>query len=114
MGQYLTFERPFACECACLSRSLMAIKHGEKTVAEVFHPFFCCRDNFLVRAPDSGELWYTVTAGHCLSQPGLYCTGCPCETCMEIEFNIYEGDTDKVVGKMNSRFPGCAKSCCTD
>ena len=40
-------------------------------------------------------------------QLAFHCKHFPCEACQKVDFEIYEGNTDIVVGKMHKTGKGC-------
>lgn len=91
----LRLNRECQCTFCCCNRPEMKVyltENGQNTyLGKVMDPYDCCNHGFKVY-DQSDNLSFSVEAECC--QCGLYCGGCPCETCEKVVFNVWRGDKE--------------------
>jgi len=103
----LNMQRDWTCTCCCFNRPVVNVTDvtsGQK-LGSIQDPFACCDLTFNIRDPEENTV-LKANGGCC--QWGL-CFPLPCGPCAEVNFPVVDANTDKEVGFLKKKVPGCCK-----
>jgi len=104
---FLKMERPFTFTFCCFNRPVVHISEFQtgRPIGSFRDPFACCDLTFTVMGPDGTEV--LESKGGCC-QWGLCCP-LPCGPCAEVNFDIWDKNTQQEVGHIKKTVPSCCK-----
>jgi len=105
-------EKECKCTYYCCNRTEMKVHLSneatgqEEYIGRVYDPWDCCAFSFSVY--DKSDVKIYGLKASCM-QCYFWCR-CPCDSCQKVDFELTEGDTDKVIGNLGKRGRGCARN----
>jgi hypothetical protein len=104
-------EKECKCTYFCLNRTEMKVyetKGGEHEdyIGRVYDPCDMC--NFGFKIYDKADVCIYGLKASCM-QCYFWCR-CPCDSCQIVNFDMTEGETDKIIGQLMKRGRGCARN----
>lgn len=105
-------EKECKCTYYCCNRTEMKVsltdEHSgqEEYIGRVYDPWDFCNFGFSIY--DKADVKIYGLKASCM-QCYFWCR-CPCDACQRVDFEMTEGDTDKVIGLLGKRGRGCARN----